>query len=149
MAICQGKDCNRVLEPSTRRERKYCSERCRKTQYSTPCEDCGAPTNGSNGRGPKAPTRCRSCDVRRNRAAGAEHKATVERLWAEGLSAKEIAKRLGWLGKNPGAQLSTLRSRGYDLPHRYSPERCERMAVGAADRMALARAMYAEQKAAA
>lgn len=43
------------------RARKWCSERCRKeTLYGGRCMDCGAVTNGSNGRG-KAHKRCLSC----------------------------------------------------------------------------------------
>lgn len=42
-------------------QRKWCSERCRKAQYAGVCVDCGAPTSGSNGRGPAAPQRCASC----------------------------------------------------------------------------------------
>lgn len=41
---------------------KWCSDRCRKRQYSTPCIDCGAPTNGSDGNGAKSPKRCALCD---------------------------------------------------------------------------------------
>jgi hypothetical protein len=40
---------------------KWCSDKCRKTKYSRPCVDCGKPTDGSNGHGPKAPARCTVC----------------------------------------------------------------------------------------
>src|SRR6266542_3753404 len=40
---------------------KWCSDRCRKSHYSAPCIDCGAPMNGSDGRGPNAPVCCVSC----------------------------------------------------------------------------------------
>jgi hypothetical protein len=45
------------------RKAKWCSERCRKAQYSTPCVDCGGPTGGSNGRGEHASKRCVACDL--------------------------------------------------------------------------------------
>ncbi len=38
----------------------WCSERCRKAQYEGRCKDCGAPTNGNNGRA-RAPARCLTC----------------------------------------------------------------------------------------
>ncbi len=41
--------------------RKWCSERCRKSQYAGRCVDCGKATNGSDGRGRRAPTRCQDC----------------------------------------------------------------------------------------
>ena len=60
---CQG--CGNPLPPSTgNRPRKWCSERCRKAQYSTPCVDCGAPLNGSDGHGPNAAIRCKLCAAR-------------------------------------------------------------------------------------
>lgn len=46
--VCYG--CGSPLEPSRGGpRRKWCSERCRKTRYASPCVDCGRPTNGSGG----------------------------------------------------------------------------------------------------
>lgn len=52
----------RVLPQGGGRPRKFCSERCRKAQYSRPCVDCGKPMNGSDGCGPRAPLRCTRCN---------------------------------------------------------------------------------------
>jgi hypothetical protein len=60
--LCQG--CGASLTPSMGGPpRKWCSERCRKSQYSSPCVDCGGPTNGSDGRA-KQSTRCATCAAR-------------------------------------------------------------------------------------
>jgi hypothetical protein len=58
--VCKG--CGEPLAPKTwqGRDRVWCSERCRKQQYGGTCIDCGAPTDGSNGR-PGAPDRCFDC----------------------------------------------------------------------------------------
>jgi len=60
---CQG--CGAMGVQTTRaRLRKWCSESCRKrTLYGGTCVDCGAPTNGSDGRGPDAPKRCIPCNA--------------------------------------------------------------------------------------
>lgn len=60
MSVCQG--CGTDLPPNKApgRARKWCSERCRKTQYSAPCVDCGVPTNGSDGFTGQS-TRCVDC----------------------------------------------------------------------------------------
>lgn len=69
VSTCQGRDCCNVLRPRElrpagpghNRPLLWCSERCRKTKYSASCLDCGAPLNGSDGRGPNAPARCFAC----------------------------------------------------------------------------------------
>ncbi len=56
---CHNPDCDTVL---VGQRRKWCSEWCRKTTlYGGACSDCGARLDGSNGRGPRAPIRCRDC----------------------------------------------------------------------------------------
>lgn len=126
---CQG--CGDPLPPSRGgHPRKWCSERCRKqTLYSVPCVACGEPLNGSNGRGPNAPSLCVMCngekEGERQRQRFAEGRAKVERLWAEGKVAREIAAEMGWpyrrlpSGSNTAnVRICCLRSRGYDLPQR-------------------------------
>lgn len=65
MANCQG--CNTTLPPKTwvGRDRKWCSETCRKrTLYSRRCVDCGAVCN-TDGRVTDASERCKACAERR------------------------------------------------------------------------------------
>ena len=46
--VCRG--CGTPITPPQYGRRIWCSDRCRKqTSYSTPCVDCGQPTNGSEG----------------------------------------------------------------------------------------------------
>jgi transcriptional regulator with XRE-family HTH domain len=96
--------------------------RARKNSYRGACEQCGAPTDGSNGPG-KAPKLCLACSsdahAERMRTAWAEHKATVERAWAEGKTCREMCELFGWKHKH---HIAILRSRGYDLPYRRTPE---------------------------
>ncbi len=69
---CAAEGCHVIL-PATRqpRPKQWCSDRCRKTKYSVPCMDCGAPLGGSDGRGEGAPVRCVPCS---NARIGAEAK---------------------------------------------------------------------------
>lgn len=63
------------------RRQKFCSERCRKAQYSRPCADCGKPLHGASGRGPNAPTRCLPCTNAHNAKFGREgHIAAIQRF---------------------------------------------------------------------
>lgn len=59
---CQG--CGSELPPPVSSHdvrRKWCSEDCRRQAlYAGTCEDCGGPTDGSNGSA-KAPARCQGC----------------------------------------------------------------------------------------
>lgn len=116
---------------------KWCSDRCRKqTLYSTPCVDCGAPTNGSDGRG--AHQRCQACNgqeaARRERDRAAPQRELIERLWREGWTSQQIAERVG-VAAQPKGFVSRCRQRGYDLPlrhpgssawHKAHPEHMER-----------------------
>lgn len=46
---------------------------------------------------------------------------TVEKLWDEGKSTKEIQRIMGWDLKHPDRRIAHLRERGYNLPSRRSP----------------------------
>ena len=133
------------------RQRIWCSEKCRKTQYSTPCESCGAPTDGSAGHGPNAPKVCSICntahmvDYRRRQLA--EHRALTERLWSEGKTLREVCALIGV--KYHHAYLAQWRSRGYNLPYRRTPEQVARITASSAEHFAHARAVMAERRAAA
>jgi transcriptional regulator with XRE-family HTH domain len=104
--------------------------RARKESYCGSCELCGAPTDGSNGRG-KAPRHCAACwyaislELARERAR--EHREAVEAAWAAGLTCAEMCARFGWTQKS---MVCRLRARGYNLPHRRSPEQVARISAG-------------------
>lgn len=71
---CHG--CDTELPPKTwkGRDRKWCSDRCRKqTMYARFCVDCGKQLNGSDGNGPKAAIRCVKC--------AATHSGELRRIW--------------------------------------------------------------------
>jgi transposase len=63
-------------------------------------------------------------------------RALVERLWAEGLTAREIGEELGQKPVNT----SVLRTLGYDLPHRRTPEQIARITADSGAHLAKARA---------
>ena len=102
-----------------------------------PLCECGQPmARGSD--------RCNEC----RREDGAAYRRLVEDMWAEGMTAREIADALGWRTKHPGQVMVTLRrSRGYNLPHRRTPAQIARITAGSAARLAKARAVYAAQRA--
>lgn len=71
---CQAAGCcNLIAPPGNHRPQLWCSDRCRKTKYSRPCEDCGRPLTGCNGHGPNAPRWCHACMV--------PHIANTNRVW--------------------------------------------------------------------
>lgn len=84
--------------------------------------------NGSDGRGPNAPSLCRACNgvegAAREREAWREHREKVERLWAQGLPSWRIANEMGWNPRtmegfgSPATYIARLRQKGYNLPHR-------------------------------
>jgi DNA-directed RNA polymerase subunit RPC12/RpoP len=151
MSVCAG--CGAELKPNRGpgHPRKWCSERCRRrTLYSGVCADCGGATYDGTAH---PPNRCTRCNGRlagaRQREAFREQRALVERLWAEGLTARQIGVELGWGMRHAAHYISTLRTqRGYDLPYRRTPEQRARITAGAEERLAHARAVYREQKAA-
>lgn len=120
VSVCQG--CG---GPLPTKARKWCSERCRThTLYSGVCVDCGAPTYS----GTVPPSkRCKPCsalaDTERKRAAAAPFRAEAEAAWAEGLTIREMCLRFGW----KYSKISVLRARGYNLPHRRTPEQLARI----------------------
>lgn len=78
------------------------------------CACCGAPTDGSRAQPAKHCRRCaEEISVARLRERGRIHRQLVERLWAEGKTAKEICTITG-----RSINISTLRKQGYNLPHR-------------------------------
>ena len=120
---CKG--CGSPLPPASGhgRPRKWCSEACRRrTLYAGRCADCGAPTSGSEGRGPRAPQRCQACAgthaAARSRERAAPRRALIERLWAEGKTVAEIGELMGWSATARRSKISRLRQLGYSLPHR-------------------------------
>lgn len=129
MSVCQG--CATELPPPKRasgRRQKWCSEACRKrTLYSTPCVDCGAATSGDGA----YHERCGRCSGWRagegTRQRFMAQRTMIEAMWADGYTARQIADAVGWNTSHPGAFISGCRSRGYDLPHRRSPEQVARI----------------------
>lgn len=143
MSTCQG--CGAPIQVGRSRPRKWCSERCRKASYGDPCIDCGKRTTYGAQKRRVAEPRCAQCAATH---AAAPRRAEVERLWAEGLTGRQIAESLGWAPKTAGRMISGYRARGYDLPHRRTPEQIARITAGSDERLANARRVSAERRAA-
>jgi transposase len=122
----------------------------RKDSYRGTCERCGSPTGGHNGRGPNAPRYCATCGpdvggaIRRERAR--PHREAVEAAWASGLTCREMGERFGWSVSTSNVYISSLRARGYDLPHRRPPEEVARVAAASVGNLTKARAVHAAQR---
>jgi uncharacterized protein YeaO (DUF488 family) len=59
-----------------------------------------------------------------SRQKARDRRALVERLWAEGVDTREIARRAGWKTScPPSTYIAVYRAKGWDLPHRHSEER--------------------------
>lgn len=125
IARCVG--CNHDFEykraPGQRR--KWCSDKCRRDSYGEPCPRCGERMNGSNGRGPNAPTLCRPCAEAdreaisaRARKNGAERREIILRMWPLGATLREIAAACDTTPAVIGVQIRRLRAYGHDLPYR-------------------------------
>lgn len=74
--VCQG--CGGPLPASKGPgpKRKWCSERCRRSQHRGVCVDCGGPTDGSNGPG-KESERCLACHIASSRTLEARRAHSV------------------------------------------------------------------------
>lgn len=104
-----------------------------------PLCECGQPM----GRGAE-----RCCDCQR--ADKAAYRRLVEDMWAEGMTARQIAGALGWKCANPNQYIVVLRNRqGYNLPHRRTPEQIARITAGSGESLARARAVQWAQRMAA
>jgi transcriptional regulator with XRE-family HTH domain len=122
--------------------------RARKATYRGSCERCGVPTDGSNG--PNRPSRyCFECwtgviSPEINRQKAKPHREAVEKAWASGKTCREMAATFGWAPSDL-AMISKLRARGYNLPHRRTPEQIARITAGSAERLEYARSMVGKR----
>jgi hypothetical protein len=101
---------------------KFCSDKCRKASYGGTCIDCGARTDGSNGRD-KAPELCRDCDKKqirdRAQARWRDKNDRLAELYLAGVPLKGIAAEMGLQPNTVAVALWRLRNLyGYELPHR-------------------------------
>jgi hypothetical protein len=123
--------------------------KARKERYRGTCLDCGGPTTGGLGRGPNAPLRCRRSwgkeTATRTRQRARDRFALIAQLWAQGSTSREIEAIVGGWTSTPGGLISSMRSRGYELPYRYDPARVPNMQRAARDNLRKARLARAAQ----
>ncbi len=112
--VCKG--CGKELPPKTwrGRDRIWCSERCRKDQYSGTCVECGAPTDGTvpgryPGRG--APELCITCTRLRN----LDRNETIIELWEDGWVELDIADHLGLSAGQVRGAIFIARKQGFPV----------------------------------
>jgi hypothetical protein len=102
-------------EANRERDRRY-SEENRAT-----CPECGHIYGRGSGRSDGSPKAgvlfscCPGCTEKRRRQ--------VVEWWAEGVSLREIGKRLGWTRGHVAVEIDRMRELGYALPYRYKPTR--------------------------
>lgn len=96
------------------------NERIRSLDYRGRCYACGGPM----GVGIAHDGTCRSCRPARI--------AELIDLWNAGLTTAEIGERLGRSKYGVRVEISKLRAKGYDIPHRRTPEQVKRIAEGSA-----------------
>jgi transposase len=82
------------------------------------CPSCGNPMGVWSAR--NGATRCHPCYSAERLARTAERGHQIEGWWAEGLTQKQIAERLGWTVGHLCMEFHRLRSKGFDLPYRYT-----------------------------
>jgi hypothetical protein len=116
---CAAEGCTNELAPTKAlgRPRKWCSDRCRRTQYSRECLDCGAALNGSDSAGRHL--RCRRCAGLKHALLAGRAEAVLE-MWrlreTEGLLNKEIAERVGRSASTIATEFQRLRASGFSVP---------------------------------
>lgn len=81
--------------------------------YRGTCERCGGPAGRRD-----RERLCRSCDLERRAESVHLRAVLIVAWWAGGLTGREIGERLGWSGRDVGAEMHRLRAKGYDLPLR-------------------------------
>jgi hypothetical protein len=64
----------------------------------------------------------------------------IEEMWAEGMTAREIGQAIGSTAKR--INIGRYRSRGYNLPHRRTPEQLERICADKGAHLAKAREVW-------
>lgn len=94
-------------------------------RYALPCPKCGRRMGSKSAHRPHTPQQCRACW---EGGARGRYDQIVE-WWAEGLSLREIASRLGWTTNTLGTTMARMRAEGYDLPHRYAMRDGKRVAA--------------------
>lgn len=113
---CHG--CGAQLPPSKNpgNPRKWCSERCRKASYGDPCVDCGARTCYGAETARVAEPRCNDCRQANAAERRVTHVLEMARLRIEGVEPRDIAKRLNIPKSTVAAELTRLRTIGFDVP---------------------------------
>jgi hypothetical protein len=81
------------------------------------CEDCGDELGIDSAR--RGHRTCRTCYELRRAEVVDERARRIVEWWAEGLTLKEIATKLGWTLGHIAQEFDRLREKGYDLPYRY------------------------------
>lgn len=144
---CKGCDAWVQRSPGTRgRPRKFCTLRCQRENRRRPvktgfCVDCGNIVLATS-------IRCHTCERKRSAydrcPSHTKKRATIEMMWAAGCLTREIEAVVG-----STINIATARARGYDLPHRRTPEQIARMTADNGAHLASARLAKSEMRAAA
>lgn len=88
-------------------------------EHKHPCPKCGHRLSYQ-----RTGEKCPGC------AAARRERVVV--WWAEGLTMREIADRLGWTAVQVRTDIARMRAVGYDMPHRRTPEQVANIRAGIA-----------------
>jgi ribosomal protein S27E len=109
----RAREYNRKTE--ARPERKV-AKRIWSREQRVVCSDCGREAGTYSKY--KGVLRCQECENARRRRKRARRAHRIETWWAEGLTLREIAERLGTSKNAVGVTIHGLRAEGFDLPYR-------------------------------
>lgn len=101
--------------------KRFCSDNCKKRAHEAadrvPCPECGKLLTPGSRYPSKRPDLCGECRRREQHANSIGYE--LERLWAQGLTGREISDRFGWDYERGGrSMVGVYRAKGFNLPHR-------------------------------
>lgn len=126
--ICYGERERKTIQRDNANRRKAKREWERewlKTARAV-CPGCGGPCGAGSSKPSVTVELCSACRSRQRN----ERCERIVAWWAEGLSLREIARRLGWTTNHVNAEFGRMRNEGFDLPYRRTPEQVARIREG-------------------
>lgn len=110
-----------VVAESNRRDnqRRAPQKRAYAQSKRAACEDCGTPLSaGSSWPSRRRTGKCRTCWELDEAERIEPRRRQIEEWWAEGLSLRAIAERLGWSRDHLSVEIHRMREAGYAVPYR-------------------------------
>lgn len=118
------------VDRSQSQRRRFCSDNCRKRKHEVDSERAACLWDGCDRMvWPRQHSGCcREHSPASQRKRDRAHQ--IEAWWAEGLTFRQIAARLGWSIDHFSAEINRLRREGYNLPYRRTAAQVENIRRG-------------------